>query len=359
MKNVQPAFKILDDGGKAPIGYKWIPCHMVFDVKMDFTQKACFVAGGHMTDPLASITYSSVVSRDSVRIAFLIAALNDLDVLGADIGNAYLNAETREKVYTTAGKEFGKYEGQTVIIIQALYGLKSSGAAWQSHLSQTLQDLGFTSSLADPDVWYKEATKPDGFRYYEYVLIYVDDILVLSHQPKLFMNALGALYHLKEGSVGAPEHYLRATVKQWQFPNDATKVRWGLCSEQYVTKAIRTVEAELQSKKQKLPSKTSTPLSSGYHPELDVSPLLNDEETNYYQNLIGILHWAVELGHIDIHVHVAMMSHYPVQPRRGHILELYHIFAYLKSHKRSTMVFDDAQVDIDESKFSFIMMPRK
>jgi hypothetical protein len=66
---------------------------MIFDVKMDFTRKARFVAGGHMTDPPTSMTYSSVVSRDSVRIAFLIAAMNDLEVLGADGGNANLNAQ--------------------------------------------------------------------------------------------------------------------------------------------------------------------------------------------------------------------------------------------------------------------------
>jgi hypothetical protein len=56
-----------------------------------------------------------------------------------------------------------------------------------------------------------------------------------------------------------------------------------------VSEAINNVELELQAKSQKLPTKTSTPLSSGYQPELDVSPLLNDDETNYYQNLIGIL----------------------------------------------------------------------
>jgi len=111
MKNMMPAFKILEGDAYAPIGYKRIPCHMIFDVKMDFTHKARFVAGGHVTDPPTSITYSSVVSSDSVRIAFLIAALSDLEILGADVGNAYLNAETKEKVYTTAGKEFGKYQG--------------------------------------------------------------------------------------------------------------------------------------------------------------------------------------------------------------------------------------------------------
>jgi hypothetical protein len=71
---------------------------------MDFTRKAQLVAGGHLTDPPSSITYSSVVSRSSVRIMFLIVALNDLKVLVADIGNAYLNAPNRERIYAIAGK---------------------------------------------------------------------------------------------------------------------------------------------------------------------------------------------------------------------------------------------------------------
>jgi hypothetical protein len=107
MSNNHLAFQFLEENESIPIGYKWIRCHMIFDVKMDFTQKARFVAGGHMTNPPTSITYSSVVSRDSVRIAFLLAALNDVDLLATDIGNAYLNAPAREKVYTTAGPEFG------------------------------------------------------------------------------------------------------------------------------------------------------------------------------------------------------------------------------------------------------------
>jgi hypothetical protein len=131
---------------------------MIFDIKMDFTRKARYVAGGHMTNPPSSLTYSSVVSRDSVRIAFVLAALNDINLLATDIGNAYLNAPAREKVYTTAGPEFGlELDGKSVLIVRALYGLKSSGAAWQAHLANTLQQLGYTSCLADPDVWYRAA----------------------------------------------------------------------------------------------------------------------------------------------------------------------------------------------------------
>jgi hypothetical protein len=70
------------------IGYQEILCHVIFNVKVDFTRKARFVAGGHTTDTPGSITYLSVVSCDSVRLAFLIAGLNDLDVLAGDVTNA-------------------------------------------------------------------------------------------------------------------------------------------------------------------------------------------------------------------------------------------------------------------------------
>jgi hypothetical protein len=71
------------------IGFHEIGCHIIFDVKMDFTRKARFVAGGHMTMMApSSMTYSSIVSRDSIRLAFLIAALNDLDIMSCDLENA-------------------------------------------------------------------------------------------------------------------------------------------------------------------------------------------------------------------------------------------------------------------------------
>jgi hypothetical protein len=97
MTNNKVAFQILDENEQVPIGYKWIKCHMIFGVKMDFTRKARYVAGGHMTNPPSSITYSSVVSRDSVRIAFLLAALNDINLLLTDIGNAYLMQVQRKR----------------------------------------------------------------------------------------------------------------------------------------------------------------------------------------------------------------------------------------------------------------------
>ena len=85
--------------GQNLAGYQEICCHMIFYIKMDgrFTRKACYVAGGHTTDPPSSITYSSVVSRDSIRIEFTLAALNGVDIRAADIGNSYLNAKCQKK----------------------------------------------------------------------------------------------------------------------------------------------------------------------------------------------------------------------------------------------------------------------
>ncbi len=79
MKEVCIAFNILPDGHSASIGFQKIPCHMIFDVKMeDFRQKARLVTGGHRTKAPATITYASVVSRETMRLALIIASLNDL-----------------------------------------------------------------------------------------------------------------------------------------------------------------------------------------------------------------------------------------------------------------------------------------
>ena len=81
---------------------------MIFDIKLgeNFRRKERLVGGGHTTTVLPSMTFSSVVSRDSVRIALTIAALNELDILAWDIHKAYLTALCREKIWTFAGPEF-------------------------------------------------------------------------------------------------------------------------------------------------------------------------------------------------------------------------------------------------------------
>jgi len=101
------AFEIQAEGVTHIPGYKKIPGHIVWDVKIDFTHKEHCIAGGHWTNPPKAITYSSVVLWGSVQITLLMAGLNDLEVQLMDIGNAYLTAPTAEKCYVAAGDKFG------------------------------------------------------------------------------------------------------------------------------------------------------------------------------------------------------------------------------------------------------------
>ena len=118
---------------------------MVFNVKMeDFRHKARLVAG-HMTKVLATITYASIVSKEIVRIALMIAALNDLEVKMGNILNAYVQAPVTEKVWTTLGPEFSKDARKIVVIVRALYGVKSAEAAFGSHLARYMESLGYQS----------------------------------------------------------------------------------------------------------------------------------------------------------------------------------------------------------------------
>ena len=104
-----------------------------------------------MTAPPKDSVYSGVVSLKSIRLAFLAAAeLNGLEVQATNVGNAYLEAETREKIYIVAGKEFGELEGHLIVVFKALYGLRTSGARWDEKFGSTLRAKGFTPSKADP-----------------------------------------------------------------------------------------------------------------------------------------------------------------------------------------------------------------
>ncbi len=129
------------------------------------------VAGGHMTGAPTIMTYASVVSCETIRIALTIAALNDLKVKVAYILNAYISAPIKEKVWCVLGPEFGPDTGpdtgKSTIIVRAFYGLKSTGAAFYAHLADCMQHLGYMSYPADPDLWYKEVKQPvTGVLYY-------------------------------------------------------------------------------------------------------------------------------------------------------------------------------------------------
>ena len=86
-----------------------------------------------------------------------------------------------------------------MIVVRALYGLKSAGSSWCAALAQVLNDLDFVSALADPDVWIREAVNEDGFKYYEIIFVYVDGILAVLHKAMDVIKDITAFKGRRKG----------------------------------------------------------------------------------------------------------------------------------------------------------------
>ena len=135
-----------------------------------------------MAKALATITYASMVNKETIRIGLMITALNYLEVKLGNILNAYVQVPVTEKLLTNSCPDFGKDAGKTAVIVSALYGSKSAGAAFTSHLAQCIESLAYQPCKADLDLRLKPEIRPeDGVQYYSYLLFYVDDILCIHH----------------------------------------------------------------------------------------------------------------------------------------------------------------------------------
>jgi hypothetical protein len=352
MNNVRVAFHILEEGQKIPPGYQFMKCHLIFDVKFDgFKFKSRMVAGGHMVDTPPFLTYASVVSRETVRIALLMAALHDLEVTAADVENAYLTAPTSEKVWTICGPEFGPDAGKKAIICRALYGLKGSGASYRHHVANCMHHLGYEPCMADPDLWMMPKTRDDGFKYYAYVLIYVDDMLAVSHEALRDMKKIDYYFKMKKESMGDPDIYLGSKLRKVVLLNGVEA--WMMSPAKYVREAVRNVERFLDKEYDaKLPKRVSGPLPTNYRPETDVTAELDGKELSYYQSQIGVLRWIVELGRIDIITEVSCLASCLALPRKGHLEAVFHLYTYLKKRPNGTIILDPTYPVIDLSSFN-------
>jgi len=355
MENVRIAFKVLAEGeDEIPPGYQKMACHMIFDIRFGegFRRKARLVAGGHQVDTPSYMTYASVVSRETVRIALTVAALHDLEVKTSDIQNAYLTAPCAEKIWTVLGPEFGPDAGRKAIIVRALYGLGSAGRSFMAHLATCMKHLKYQPCRADPDLWFKEDKYPDGESYYRYILLYCDDCISIGLDAANELVKLDHYFKMKPGSIGDPDVYLGNKLKPVVLPNGV--VAWGMSSSKYVQEAVANLEryiADGHLPGKKVRAKVKSPWPTGYEPELDASEELNAKDANFYQHLIGVLHWTVELGRVDMITEVSTLASYLANPRDGHLDAALHLYGYLKTHHNARLVLDPSYPEIDYDSF--------
>ena len=134
-----------------------------------------------------------------------------------------------------------------------------------------MKHLGFAPCLADPDLWMRADVRPcDGFEYYAYVLLYVDDVLVVHHDAEDVLLCLDKYFKMKPGSIGDPDVYLGATIKQMRLANGV--MAWASSPSKYVQASVDTVTkylTNLGDERWSMPKKASTGngARNGYHPD--------------------------------------------------------------------------------------------
>ena len=240
-------YEVFRSNGKvAPSGYKKIRIHLVFEVKHDGRHRARLVADGHLTLVPAESVYSGVVSLRGVRIVTFLAELNKIEMWATtDIGSAYLESYTKEKLYIKAGPEFGELEGHYLIIVRALYGLRTSGVRWHERFADCLMLEGFFPCKAEPDIWMRDAGDA-----YEYVAVYVDDLAFVVKDPKAFEKTLIEKYKFKLKGTGPITFHLGCDF----IRDSAGTLR--LKPESYIKRLVATYERHFGAKT----TPTRTPL---------------------------------------------------------------------------------------------------
>ena len=176
---------------------------MIYDVKHEVRHKARLVVGGNLTDPNTESIYSGVVSLQCIPLITFIAELNGLQIWGSDVGIAYLKTKTKEKVYIVGSPEFGNLVGHTLVMDRALYGLRSSGLCWHQRFSDVLRSMRFSPSKAEGDIWMRQNND-----LYEYIAVYVDDLLIAAKDPNSVIQVLKEQFKFKLKGVGPLKYHL-------------------------------------------------------------------------------------------------------------------------------------------------------
>ena len=144
------------------------------------------------------------------------------------------------------------------------------------------------------------------------------------------MKEIGKGFEIKNGEYGLPTSYLGAGVVKVQLSTG--EECWSMDSKKYMKAAVQVVQDLLAEDSQELKGgwgEHTGPMPISYQPELDTTPMCNEEHSSRYQQIIGIMRWAIELGRIDILTEVVMLSQYQASLQEGHLEALYWIVNYL------------------------------
>jgi len=163
--------------------------------------------------------------------------------------------------------------------------------------------------------------------HYEYIAVYVDDLMIASKDPEGIVKMLMEKYHFKLKGTGPTEFHLCC-----DFFHDEEGV---LCyaPKKYIENVLENYRRIYGA----WPKPATSPLTTDDYPELDTSELLNEDDQKIHQSLIGALQWVIQIGNFDIQTAVMTLSRFHAMPRQGHLDRVKRTHGYLSKMRHATI----------------------
>ena len=268
------------------------------------------------------------------------ASANAQPITVADVSGAFIHADLHRTMYIKCGPEFGEKEGQVAVLKKALYGLREASKLWMDHMSTIMTDLGWKRSKADENLWRRrEKAKYKGQIYYEYCGVYVDDLIVVSHDGATAIKELETTRKIK--FADRPETYLGGEVRY------NTQGNLVVTAMNYIGEMVAGAEGSAWGKvdgARVTINPRDTPMRPNDHPEFlngVENEDLNEEDKRKFQKICGQILWVSGgLGRIDVAYAAASLSRFAANPKTGHMERAHEVIGYLKKHPNLGLVVD-------------------
>jgi hypothetical protein len=189
--------------------------------------------------------------------------------------------------------------------------------------------MGFKPSKADSNLWIR-----DKGEYYELIACYVDDLLIWSKDIKPILDKIKENFDLK--NVGQPEYYLGGNIEYMNKHWTREGINMGFSGRTY----IENLTPKFEKLFNMIFKTVKTPMATEYHPEVDDSPFLSNEDAAKFRSIIGSLNWLITLGRFDVYYATNVLSRFSMQPREGHLAAAIRILTYVKTFPKGRIVID-------------------
>eukprot|EP00924_Labyrinthula_sp_SR-Ha-C_P013410 snap_masked-scaffold_5-processed-gene-1.22-mRNA-1 protein AED:1.00 eAED:1.00 QI:0/-1/0/0/-1/1/1/0/1350 len=282
------------------------------NIKKKPVYKVRFAADGSQAPPLEPV-YSPVSNKESVRIFLAHASACSHRIYQVDITNAYLNASLdNQRFYNLPQIYRSKRKSYVWVSDRAVYGLKESGRKWFLHISASLISFGFTTS--DVEMTLFKRRNEDG--EYDFILIYVDDILISvkkDYNAHKILRELQSVYDIK--STDKAQNFIGFEI----IDNSNTKF---ISLQNYITNSADLFDLER--------SKT---IETPHQPGVYVLQEDNTINPTLYQRIVGILHFICEMVRPDISFIVNRLAVFTKKPAIEHLRAAKRVLKYLLGTK--------------------------